>query len=456
MHNPCLWNIINTMDFVARFKQIALVIGDALLFYASLAITLLIRYGSPSKEIVNLHLNPFTIVFIVWFLTAYIAGLYDLKTLKNDQNFIRTLITAAITTGTIAIILFYLIPGFVITPKTNLLIFVALFGLSLYIWRTIFNTFLAAGQPIHRVLLIGYNKTAEELANHLKNNPQFGYEITFWMKEGLDDKEFDHLAQIIIANKINVIAVPAHIKKKSKAARLIYKTISLGIEATELSELYEKIFQKVPLAELEETWVLEHITRNRRVYNILKRPVEILLSILLLILFLPVWIIAIIMIRMTSKGPAIFKQKRIGWRGKEFIIKKFRTMYENAEKNGPRWAQYRDDRATPIGRFLRKTHLDEIPQLINVLSGDLALVGPRPERPEFVEQLRKEIPFYDLRHLVRPGITGWSQINYKYGASVEDAYEKLQYELYYLKHRSLIMDLIILVRTAKLFFVTLR
>jgi lipopolysaccharide/colanic/teichoic acid biosynthesis glycosyltransferase len=159
---------------------------------------------------------------------------------------------------------------------------------------------------------------------------------------------------------------------------------------------------------------------------------------------------------LTSKGPVIYKQDRVGQGGKVFTIFKFRTMIPDAEKNGPQWAAVQDKRSTPLGKLLRRTHLDELPQLINIFGGESSLVGPRPERPEFVEQLKKEVPFYDLRHLVRTGITGWAQINYRYGASVDDTYEKVQYDLYYLKNRSLVLDIIILIKTLRLFFITLR
>lgn len=439
-----------------RLKQGVLLAGDALLFYVSLGLTLVIRYRVLSEEVVALHLFPFTIVFVTWFFIIYITGLYDIRELKNNQEFARKIASALVTAALVSIVLFYLVPAFGITPKTNLIIFFGLFGLASYVWRTSFNTLLAAGRPANRILLVGYNKTAEELVERLTKSPQLGYEVAFWMKEGLQDKEFEHLSQIIIANNINMIVVPAHLKKEAEAARLIYKNLVLGIEVIDLATLYEKVFVKVPVAELEEVWFLDNLAKSHRAYDSIKGPLERLIAIPLILLFLPVGIVAALVVWLTSRGPVIFAQKRIGQYGKMFTIYKFRTMRQDAERHGPQWANFHDARATAIGRILRKTHIDELPQLINLLKGDVSLVGPRPERPEFVEKLREDIPFYELRHLVRPGITGWSQINYKYGASTEDAYEKLQYELFYMKHRSFILDLAILIRTIKYFFVTLR
>jgi len=180
--------------------------------------------------------------------------------------------------------------------------------------------------------------------------------------------------------------------------------------------------------------------------------VEVVLVSLLIVATFPVFSLIAAAILMTSRGPIIFSQKRLGYREREFTIYKFRTMVLEAERGGPQWAKPNDKRTTAVGRFLRRTHLDELPQLWNVLWGELSLIGPRPERPEFVATLEKEIPFYELRHLIRPGLTGWAQVNYRYGASIDDSYEKLQYDIHYLKNRSLALDLLIILKTIRFFF----
>lgn len=444
------------MSIAVKLKQLALAGGDASILYASLAITLFLRYGGFSREVLNIHFWPFTVIFLMWLITFYIGGMYDLRELKNDVNFAKKFISLSLVNACSSVLLFYFIPAFIITPKTNLFIVVILAGLGGYFWRTFYNTMLSAGKPNNRILMIGYNQTVEELVNHINQNPQLGYEINFWMKEGLQDKELDHLAQIILNNKINLVVVPAHIKKNSKAARLIYKNLILGIEVWDLATLYENVFQKLPLAELEEVWFLENIGKSHKVYEFFKRPIEVVLAVLLSIIILPITLIISLLITLTSRGPVIFRQTRSGESGREFNIYKFRTMKTDAEKDGPQWATPNDTRITAIGNILRKTHLDELTQLINVIKGDLSFVGPRPERPEFISQLKKDVPYFELRLLVRPGITGWAQINYKYGASVEDSYEKLQYDMYYLKNRSLALDFLILLRTIKYFFTSLK
>ena len=270
------------------------------------------------------------------------------------------------------------------------------------------------------------------------------------MQDGLQDKEFQHLSQIIIAHNITTIVIPAHLKKDAPAARLIYKCLTLGIEVIELSRFYEILFRKVPLAELEEVWFLEHLIYRHNIYETVSDPLERIAAVLLGIILLPLMAMIAVLIAATSPGPVIFRQKRIGKGEAEFMIYKFRTMRSDAEKDGPQWANYhKDGRATWIGKILRRSHLDELPQLINIIKGELSFVGPRPERPEFVEKLRKELPYYDLRHLTKPGITGWAQINYRYAASAEDAYQKLQYDIYYLENNSLILDFIIVIKTIK-------
>lgn len=444
------------MNLAVKLKQALLAAGDVFVLYASLIAALFIRYNGLPKEVLNIHLGPFTIIFAIWLTAFYIGGLYDLRTLKNDMNFGKRFLSLLLINAALSVIVFYFIPAFGITPRTNLFVVVIIAGLAWYFWRTLCNNIFSAGSPTNRILMIGYNKPVEELVNHISQNPQLGYEINFWMKEGLQDKELDHLAQIILSNKINLIVIPAHIKKNSKAARLIYKNLLLGIEVWDLATLYENVFQKLPLAELEEVWFLENLAKSHKVYEFFKRPIEILLAAVLTIVLLPIGLVLALIIAATSGLPVIFRQKRTGRQESEFMIYKFRTMKTDAEKDGPQWAGPNDQRTTFIGNILRKSHLDELPQLINIIKGELSFVGPRPERPEFVSQLKKEVPYFELRLLVRPGISGWAQINYKYGASVEDSYEKLQYDLYYLKNRSLAFDFLILLRTIKYFFTSLK
>jgi exopolysaccharide biosynthesis polyprenyl glycosylphosphotransferase len=439
------------MNNLSSLKQIFLMIGDIAALYAALVLTLWIRYGNLFyAQLIEHHVQPFTILFIFWILVFYIAGLYELKFLKNSLEFERVFWYANAFNFALAGLFFYLIPYFGITLKTNLAIFFLIFGGVGYLWRQFYNLTLNKTGAASRLLIIGANKSAQEIVGHLQANPQLGYEVRHWMQEGLQDKEFDHLAQIILASDINTVVIPAHLKKDSRSAKLIYKILVLGIEVVEISTLYETIFQKVPLAELEEVWFLENLVNRHKIYELASGPLEITAALALGIILSPLLLLIAILIKLTSRGPAIFRQERVGKQGKPFIIYKFRSMPVDAEKEGPQWANYfQDQRATWIGKLLRRTHLDELPQLWNIIKGELSFVGPRPERPHFVEKLRKELPYYDLRHLTKPGVTGWAQINYRYAASTEDSYQKLQYDIYYIKNNSPLLDFLIILRTIK-------
>lgn len=439
------------MNPLSRLKQVISVLGDVAMLYLALILTLYIRYGNFFyAQLIDYHLEPFTVIFIIWIIIFYIAGLYDLKTLKNGLEFETRFWYTLAFNSAVAVIIFYIVPIFVITPKTNLAIFILIFiGLN-YVWRQFYNMILTKTGSISRLLIIGTNKTTEEIAEKIGSNPQLGYKIKYWMKEGLKDADFSHLSQIIISNEITTLVVPAHLKKDLKSARLIYKMLMLGIEVIDLARLYEIVFQKIPLAELEEVWFLENLEKKHRIYEMISHPIEIIFAIILMIILLPLLILIALLIKITSPGSAFFSQRRLGKNGAEFTIWKFRTMRTDAEKDGPQWANYfNDNRATWIGNILRKMHLDELPQLYNIIRGEVSFVGPRPERPEFVEKLRKELPYYDLRHLTKPGVTGWAQINYRYAASSLDAYQKLQYDIYYIKNNSPFIDFLIILKTLK-------
>lgn len=442
------------MESYSKIKQILIFFGDIAIFYISLILTLWLRYGDGFySRLFDSHIGPFSIILIIWLIVFYIAGLYDFKNLKNDLEFDKKFWYSLVFNAGLSVAFFYLNTDVNVAPKTNLFIFLIIFGGIGYFYRQIINSFLGKTGAATRILLIGNNETARETADCLKENNQLGYEIKFWMKDGLKDKEFAHLFQIIIANKINTIVIPAHIKKDFVSASLIYKALLAGVDIMDLASLYELVFKKVPLAELEEVWFLENITKKHRIYEYVASPLEYIFALLMLIVLFPLLLIITVAVKITSDGAAIFKQKRIGKNGSEFTIYKFRTMKIDAEKNGPQWANYfNDSRATKIGKFLRTTHLDELPQLVNILKGELSFIGPRPERPEFVENLKKEIPYYELRHLTKPGITGWAQINFRYGATVQEAYEKTQFDIYYIKNNSPFLDLSILLRTIKFLF----
>lgn len=245
-----------------------------------------------------------------------------------------------------------------------------------------------------------------------------------------------------------VVAEP-DVEERKEISSALLECRLLGVVVEDAVDLYQRLHGKMWLEAIEPSRLaFADGFRITPLYLRLKRVLDVACALLLLVAAAPISAVIALAIRLESPGPALFRQERVGQFGKPFVLFKFRSMRQDAEKGGPRWASANDPRVTRLGRFLRKTHLDEIPQAFNVLRGDLSFVGPRPERPCFVEMLREEIPFYDLRHYVKPGITGWAQVCYPYADSIEDSYEKHQYDLYYGRNVSLALDLKILARTA--------
>jgi sugar transferase (PEP-CTERM system associated) len=224
-----------------------------------------------------------------------------------------------------------------------------------------------------------------------------------------------------------------------------------GVEVDDWPTFYEKLTTKLLVSHLRPSWlVFSDGFKRSRIDDLLKRGADIAVATILGLAALPVCLIAAVLIKLDSRGPVFFRQERVGKAGRVFTLVKFRTMRQHAEREtGPVWAQARDPRVTRVGRLLRETRVDEIPQFLNVLLGDMSLVGPRPERPTFVVELSEQLPFYMYRHVVKPGITGWAQVRYRYGSTLEDSREKLEYDLYYVKNRSLFLDLLIIIQTVQ-------
>ena len=230
--------------------------------------------------------------------------------------------------------------------------------------------------------------------------------------------------------------------------RDLYDLIKYRVNFFQLTNFWERFEESIPIYATRETWFLENLNRGpNKGYHLIKRLVDLVSVIVFLPVFLPLGIFAALLVKVSSTGPVFFSQTRVGRNENLFTLYKFRSMYTDAEKHGAQWAQENDPRITPVGRFLRASRLDEIPQIINVLKGHMSFIGPRPERPEFVSTLSQNIPHYHLRHLVKPGLTGWAQVKYRYGASEEDAATKLTYDLYYVKNVSLVLDIKILLKT---------
>ncbi len=437
-----------------KLKVFLLFLGDLVVLYAALFLTFAIRYAGDSwNQFANAQGVPFTVIFGVWLVIFYVAGLYDLRRLRNNIDFFKTLALSLVTNAVVAILIFYLVPAFGIAPKTNLFICIVLVAVIDLFWRRLFNRFTATGEMPNRAVLVGAGPAVSEIELAILENPQLGYAIVDHFAEDAISQSPQALDAAVREHHANLIVVPRELKRKSAMAPKLYALFGRGISIIDLDSFYETVMRKVPLADIEETWFLENIESVFKFYDQLKRAGEFLIAVLLGLILLPIELLIGILIKLTSRGPAIYRQVRTGKNGREFTLYKFRTMRSDAETNGAQWAAKNDARVTPLGRVLRSSHLDELPQLINVIRGDLSFIGPRPERPEFVSKLKAQIPFYEVRLLIPPGVTGWAQIHHRADRDLEDVKQKLQYDIYYLKNRSLILDLAIVLKTLKSFFV---
>lgn len=341
-------------------------------------------------------------------------------------------------------------------------------AMVLVLWRLLFSAFTKNPEFSARVLILGDGLLARLLSHEFASRPELGLRVVGRAEVGQEgdchvDCEqaapgrsvvadvFECLSNSISTLRPNRIIVAMGDRRGRLPVEFLFSLKSQGISIQDGVEVYEKITGKVPVECMRLGWLLFssgwHISRFRLAR---KRVISILISVCGLIISLPFLPIVIVLIRLTSPGPLLYRQKRVGRNGVVFCCYKFRTMRQDAEADsGPTWATDDDPRITRIGRLFRKLRIDEIPQLWNVLIGDMSFVGPRPERPEFVEVLTPQIPYYQLRHTIRPGITGWAQIRYRYASSVEDAKEKLRYDLFYIKNMSIGLDLLIFLQTIK-------
>ncbi len=440
-----------------RIKRITLLIGDLVVLYLSLWVALLMRYGeSFNFNRWQQHFLPFTIIYFFWLIIFFIAGLYELSLARNNIGFYNTLLRSLIINISLAIAFFYFIPYFGITPKTNLFLNLGVFAVLFSVWRNFYNRLIRSSALLNNVLIIGKSKEIEQIDKIIKNNPQFGYRILKKIEPEDIKTPFDLLEMVTQIN-IKTIVTAINPYQDTRLVQSLYQCLPLKISFSDLPSFYERILGKVPISSIGEIWFLENLTESQKnFYEAIKRVLDMTGAFILGVTSLILFPFIALSIKISSPGPIFIKQRRIGQDGQIFMIYKYRTMYATAkdgssEPDGkPIYAQKNDPRITKVGNFLRRSRLDEFPQLWNVFSGQMSFIGPRPERIEFVQECEKTTPYYQIRHIVKPGLTGWAQVNFRYGACIEDSIEKLQYELYYIKRRSFVLDLSILLRTIKI------
>ncbi|WP_413586709.1 exopolysaccharide biosynthesis polyprenyl glycosylphosphotransferase [Bdellovibrio sp. HCB274] len=424
--------------------KIAFVGLDMLLFMTALFVATATRLGGSPDDIqlVELLMLTFSVPVI-----QYIFGNYDLDHISTfKQLAVRQGMAFVLTTLTATAITFILTTDRVgFFGRGALLGSLFLFLVISVSYRFIVISFFKAIKGRLKWLILA-DKSAQETIS--KDFSDLGFEglIEFYNPDDNADKLTKLLespwSTLVIASREKVL--------KPEISSQIIAAKCAGVNAITITEFYERHLRKVPLHLLDYHWFINSAgfsSVSHPVQLRLKRLMDIAISGTFLLLASPVILLVAAIVKLESRGPAIYRQTRTGKDNQTFTIYKFRSMRTDAEKNGAVWASKNDNRVTKVGRFIRLTRLDELPQLWNVLKGEMSFVGPRPERPEFNDMLKAQLPYYDLRHTLRPGLTGWAQVLYPYGASIEDSKEKLQFELYYIKHSSIFLDIMIILKT---------
>jgi exopolysaccharide biosynthesis polyprenyl glycosylphosphotransferase len=441
------------MNFQNKREAFLLFLGDIILFYVALWTMLFVRYdGWPSGEIFSLHAIPFSILFLVWIAVFYIAGLYEKHTLILKSRIGSTVLNAQIVNSAIAFLFFYLIPYFGITPKTNLFIYLVI-SLALTIgWRSfIFPTFEVKKRQ--NAFLVGTGSEMRELEQEVNNN--YRYNLYFLSSVDLDEAgSFDFQEEIvkrIYSEGVGVVVADFKNEKVEPFLPSLYNLIFSKVKFIDMHKVYEDIFDRIPLSLVKYSWFLENVsTSAEKGYDFLKNIVDVVLSFVLGLPSLIVYPFVCIAIKLEDGGKVFFTQERVGKNNRIIKVIKFRSMEVHDSPDGIA----KEPNPTRVGKFIRKTRIDELPQLWNVFVGDLSMIGPRPEIPALVKLYEKEIPYYNIRHLIKPGLSGWAQLYHsappKFSAGVDETKKKLSYDLYYIKNRSFILDLKVVLRTIKI------
>lgn len=447
-----------------------LFMGDAILVAIAVYGGLLLRFGIHSSYFSNI-LTPVRVFtgattgsYIITLFALWLGELYHAHiNISSSRMVVRLLITLVISSLVLSAG-FYWMPHYRMYRLANIYV-LALTAVLLIGWRLLFFRVLFSHLSRRKLLIVGTGPMTDLLVKTIKNNMAAMYEpvgIVPVHDSAMDASEIYSIPIIKAPNNIpdtatglnaDIIAVATRTKISDQAIKSLWACKVKGIEIRDAMDLYKEVAECVPILHVDESWFLfgpDFSLVSNVWMRQFQRMFDISVSIIGLILSAPLMALTTLVIRMDSKGPILFRQQRVGLNEKLYILYKFRTMKVNAEADtGAVWAQPNDPRVTRAGRFLRRSRLDELPQLWNILIGSMSFVGPRPEREEFVKELKKNIPYYFLRFLVKPGLTGWAQVKFRYGSSEEDAQQKLEYDLYYLQEMSVGLNLLILLKTVQ-------
>ncbi|MGH9868338.1 MAG: sugar transferase [Candidatus Polarisedimenticolia bacterium] len=450
-----------------RRQQILLFVVDVSLLMLSLMLAFGI--GRIARFDILFVLEGFTlastIYFTVYCLVFFVGQLYDIDARTEEAHSFLYICGLVLVANLVIIMLFYFLPAWEIGRRV-MAIQAPLTAVLIYTWRRVYAAVSRRLVAARRVLLVGGGETMASLVEDLRSR----YAPDFELVGMVDDRHAAgspgpggltvlggtaDLPRVVASRGIEIIVVsPGHATSANgHTVRHVLELKYRGVKVYELASFYKRVTGKVPVRYIEDHWLLfsQGFTGIARAdERNLKRLMDVILAASALTLLAPIMIVLALLVRLNSRGPVFYRQERVGLDRRPFQLLKFRTMRLGAEAEGsPQWATEYDTRATAVGRFMRRLRLDEIPQFVNVLRGEMSVIGPRPERPYFVERLERDIPYYGLRFAARPGVTGWAQVNHGYGASVDDAHTKLQYDLFYIQEMSIFLDAVILLKTVQ-------
>ncbi len=442
-----------------------LITAEALLLFGAMVAAAYVRLGFADAQFELTEKNGyFKAVLVTFFclVAFYLYDLYDFVVMHDRRELVLRLVQALGLAWIALAVTFYALPYLMVGRGVTL--YAMGIALALMVaWRVSIHWLLGHPSVGERILIVGSGEQAVELAKEVLERRDAGYRIV-----GFVDNRPELLGQSLVNPRVVGLTseLPSVVKRENvdriivamgerrgqfPVQQLLDLSLSGGVAIEECASFYERLTGRVSLDMMRPSWLIFSARKRQvRLSGAARALMHRTVAFIGAILSLPIALLTALLIKLESPGPVLYRQERVGKNGRVFTIMKFRSMRVDAEKNGPVWASKAgDDRTTRVGRVIRKIRVDEIPQFWNILKGEMNFVGPRPERPHFVKQLAEEIPFYEQRHLIAPGLTGWAQIKYPYGASIEDARQKLQYDLFYIKNQSLVLDALILFETVK-------
>lgn len=445
-------------------RMLLLLLTEAMLIFGGLVVAVYVRLGAVDAEDALIQRNGFYkagLATVFCLSSFYLFDLYDFVVMHDRRELVLRLMQALGLAWVALALMFYAVPQVMIGRGVSF-ISLPLALLLMVAWRIAIHWVLGHPELGERILIVGSGPFAIEIARETLGRPDAGFRVVGFVdndpelvgKSLINPKVIgltSELGSLVKSENIDRIVVAIGDRRgQFPTQELLRLSLSGDVSIEESASFYERLTGRVLLDMIRPSWLIFSSRGQRvRTSEVARAIMHRTIALVGATISLPIAIVTAILIKIDSRGPVLYKQERVGKNGRAFTLMKFRSMRIDAEKDGPVWAKNEDERMTRVGRIIRKIRVDEVPQFWNILRGDMNFVGPRPERPHFVAQLAQEIPFYEQRHLISPGLTGWAQIKYPYGASIEDAKQKLQYDLYYIKNQNLTLDATILFETIK-------